>query len=65
MVWILGMMLAMIAASIVLEWVLPSGLKQRLGTIICWGLMFITMSFLTLSTVGLVLMFVNRYLLQA
>lgn len=65
MVWILGMMLAMIAASIVLEWVLPSALKQRLGTIICWGLMFITMSFLTLSTVGLVLMFVNRYLLQA
>jgi hypothetical protein len=59
------MMLAMIAASIVLEWVLPSALKQRLGTIICWGLMFITMSFLTLSTVGLVLMFVNRYLLQA
>lgn len=65
MVWILGMMLAMIAASIVLEWVLPSALKQRLGTMICWGLMFITMSFLTLSTVGLVLMFVNRYLLQA
>jgi hypothetical protein len=57
------MMLAMIAASVVLEWVLPSALKQRLGTLICWGLMFITMSFLTLSTVGLALLFVNRYLL--
>jgi hypothetical protein len=57
------MMLAMIAASVVLEWILPSALKQRLGTLICWGLMFITMSFLTLSTVGLALLFVNRYLL--
>ncbi len=53
MVFILLVMLMMIAGSIVLEFVLPASIKERLGVGICWTMMAITMTFLGLSTVGL------------
>ena len=53
MQFVLLAMLLMIAASIALEMVLPKSLKDRLGTAICWGMMAITMTFLGISTVGL------------
>jgi hypothetical protein len=46
-------MLGMIAVSIVLELILPLAIKQRLGKAICWGMMGVTMTFLTLATIGL------------
>lgn len=52
--FVLIAMLAMIAGSIVLEMVLPRPVKDRLGTAICWGMMAITMTFLGVSTVGLI-----------
>ncbi len=52
--FVLIAMLAMIAGSIVLEMVLPRPIKDRLGTAICWGMMAITMTFLGVSTVGLI-----------
>jgi hypothetical protein len=35
--------------------VLPQATKDRLGSMICWGMMAITMTFLGLSTVGLLI----------
>ncbi len=52
--WIALVMLILIAASLVLEWILPMRLKDAAGAFICWSLMAITMAFLGLSTVGLV-----------
>ena len=49
-------MLGLIAASLVLEWILPMRLKDRAGAAICWGMMAITMAFLGLSTIGLLFM---------
>jgi len=46
-------MLAMIVGSIILEMVLPLPVKQTVGKAICWGMMGVTMTFLTLATVGL------------
>jgi hypothetical protein len=46
-------MLGMIVGSIVVELVLPQGVKDRLGAAICWGMMSLTMTFLGLSTLGL------------
>ena len=60
--WILLVMLGLIGTSVVLEWILPLAVKERLGVVICWGMMFITMSFLTLSTVGLLWLLAARYL---
>ena len=54
MTWIFLMMLGMIAGSIVIELVLPMRVKERLGAMICWGMMAITMTFIALSTVGLI-----------
>jgi hypothetical protein len=54
MQFVLIAMLAMIAGSIVLEMVLPRPVKDRLGTAICWGMMAFTMTFLGISTVGLI-----------
>jgi hypothetical protein len=51
--FIFGMMLALIVGSIVLELILPMRVKQRLGVVICWGMMAFTMTFLVASTVGL------------
>jgi hypothetical protein len=53
MQFVLLAMLVMIASSIAVEMVLPQAVKDRLGTAICWGMMAITMTFLGLSTVGL------------
>jgi hypothetical protein len=58
-------MLAMIVGSIVVELVLPQGFKDRLGTLICWGMMSITMAFLGLSTIGLLYFTWIRYLKPA
>jgi hypothetical protein len=46
-------MLAMIAGAFVVEFILPQRAKDRLGAIICWGMMSLTMTFLGLSTAGL------------
>jgi len=54
MQFVLLAMLVMIAGSIALEMVLPKPLKDRLGTAICWGMMAITMTFLGISTAGLI-----------
>lgn len=53
MLWVALMMLGLIAGSIVMEAVLPARVKEPLGSAICWGMMFVTMSFLVLATVGL------------
>jgi hypothetical protein len=52
--WIFLMMLGMIIGSIIIELVLPMRVKERLGAIICWGMMAVTMTFIALSTVGLI-----------
>ena len=54
MQFILIAMAVMIGGSIVLEWVLPGALKDRLGTAICWTMMAVTMTFLGLATVALI-----------
>lgn len=54
MIWVALMMLALIGTSVVMEFALPSRVKEPVGSAICWGMMFITMSFLILATVGLV-----------
>jgi hypothetical protein len=46
-------MLAMIVGAFVIEFILPQRAKDRLGAIICWGMMSLTMTFLGLSTLGL------------
>lgn len=56
-------MILLIAGSWILERVLPQGVKDRLGASICWGMMAITMTFLGLSTVGLILVIVQNQIL--
>ena len=53
MAWIFLVMLAMIAGSVVVELILPLRVKERLGAVICWSLMAVTMTFLGGSTLGL------------
>lgn len=60
---IVAWMLGLIFLSIILEIVLPMRLKTRLGVIICWMMMFITMSFLVLSTVGLAFVIAQNIIL--
>lgn len=55
MKFIVLVMLGMIAGSVLVEMVLPQATKDRLGAMICWGMMAITMTFLGLSTVGLLI----------
>ena len=55
MKFIVLVMLGMIAGSVLVEMVLPQGTKDRLGAMICWGMRAITMTFLGLSTVGLLI----------
>jgi hypothetical protein len=62
---IFGTMLGLIIASIVLELILPTSIKERLGVAICWTMMAITMTFLGLSTVGLVAIIGYQVLLPA
>jgi hypothetical protein len=54
MTFIVIAMLTLIILSIILELILPTGLKRVLGTGICWGMMAITMTFLGLSTLALI-----------
>ncbi len=63
--WILTVMLVMIAASVVLEKVLPIRLKEFLGRTICWGMMAVTMAFLGLSSVGLLYVVTVNVILPA
>jgi hypothetical protein len=51
--WIFLVMLGMIAGSVVVELILPLRVKERLGAVICWSLMAVTMTFLGASTLGL------------
>ncbi len=53
--FIFVVMLAMIVAAFVIEAILPLRAKDRLGAMICWGMMSLTMTFLGLSTVGLLI----------
>ncbi len=53
MAWIFLVMLGMIAGSVVVELILPLRVKERLGAVICWSLMAVTMTFLGASTLGL------------
>ena len=54
MTFIVIAMLTLIIGSIILELILPTGLKRVLGTAITWAMMAITMTFLGLSTVALI-----------
>jgi hypothetical protein len=63
--WIFVTMLGMILGSIVIERILPQAAKDRLGAVICWSMMAITMTFLVLSTVGLVVSTWVRYIQPA
>lgn len=55
MAFIFLVMLGMIVGSIVVELILPQATKDRIGSVICWGMMALTMTFLGLSTVGLLI----------
>jgi nucleoside permease NupC len=63
MTWIFMVMLGMITGSIIVERILPQRTKDRLGAVICWCMMAITMSFLTLSAVGLIFVTVTNYII--
>ncbi len=58
-------MLVMIAGSLVLEKILPMALKEKLGTVICWSMMALTMTFLGLSTLGLLYVIGRNVILPA
>ena len=62
MAFIFLFMLAMIAASIAVEFILPQAAKDRIGTAVCWGMMGVTMAFLILSTLGLLAATWFRYI---
>ena len=53
MLWIAGVMLVLIIGSTVADLALPEALKERLGVMICWTMMAITMTFLSLASLGL------------
>ena len=61
MTWIFLTMLAMIGGSILVELVLPANIKQRLGNVICWGLMAVTMGSLGLCSVLLLVVTWTNY----
>ncbi len=63
MTWIFMVMLGMIVGSIIVEQILPQRTKDKLGALICWSMMAVTMSFLTLSAVGLIIVTVRSFLL--
>ena len=63
MTWILLMMLAMIVGSIIVERILPQPTKDRLGAMICWGMMAFTMTFLGMAALGLIFVTVTNYIL--
>ena len=51
--FIVLVMVSMIIGAFVIEAILPQRAKDRLGAVICWGMMSLTMTFLGLSTIGL------------
>ncbi len=63
MTWIFMVMLGMIVGSVIIERILPQRTKDKLGAVICWSMMAITMSFLALSAVGLVVVTLQSYVL--
>ena len=63
MTWILLMMIAMIGGSIIIERILPQPTKDRLGAMICWGMMAFTMTFLGMAALGLIFVTVTNYIL--
>lgn len=65
MTFIFLAMLAMIVGSIIVEMILPQSVKDRVGTLICWGMMSLTMTFLGLATVGLLIATWVRYIKPA
>ena len=65
MTFIFLIMLAMIAGSIVVEFILPQAFKDRAGTLVCWGMMGVTMAFLILSTIGLIWATYIRFIAQS
>ena len=62
MTWIFLVMLGLIGGSYLVEKVLPLALKERLGVATCWTMMAVTMTFLGLSTVGLLYMSYTKYI---
>jgi hypothetical protein len=58
-------MVILILGGLLLERILPRGLKDRLGAAICWGMMAITMGFLGASTLGLLAVLWIYYLQPA
>jgi hypothetical protein len=65
MTFIFLAMLAMIVGSIVVELILPQAVKDRVGTVICWGMMGLTMTFLGLATLGLLIATWMRFIQPA
>ncbi len=63
MTWIFMVMLGMIVGSIAVERILPQRTKYKLGAVIFWLMMAITMSFLGLSAVGLVIVTLRSFIL--
>ena len=63
MTWIFMVMLGMIVGSIIVEQILRQRTKDKLGALICWSMMAITMSFLTLAAVGLVIVTLRSFVL--
>jgi hypothetical protein len=43
-----------IVAGLLIERILPQPLKDRLGAMICWAMMAVTMTFLGLATLALI-----------
>jgi hypothetical protein len=58
-------MLGLIVLSLILEWILPLRAKEAAGRAICWMMMAITMTFLGLSTVGLIFVIGTNVILPA
>ncbi len=63
MLWIAGVMLVLIVGSTVADLALPEALKERIGVVICWGMMAITMTFLSLASLGLLWMLAFQVIL--
>jgi len=63
MTWILLMMLTMIGGSIIVERILPQATNDRLGAMICWGMMAFTMTFLGMAALGLIFVTVTNFIL--
>ncbi|MCP4006470.1 MAG: hypothetical protein GY725_20015 [bacterium] len=63
--WIFMVMLGMIVGSIIIEKILPQGVKDQMGAAICWSMMALTMTFLGGATIFLLIMTWMRYIQPA